>query len=511
MPIIPRAPKLAVRKYVGPYGDFKTLKEAVDWFNASATACTEILLDGCDHDIADTVTVNNGSYDLQIRGLGSAVTYLKAASGLTDKPMFNLKTNCDLNKFTATGSTLTTPTVYGTRAGENFITFDTNMETYHEITDFFADTFKIGIADLIGKEIFLFNYVISSCAVGTQINYSGTPAGIVTLDVEVGNFESCPIGIDLLQATKSNFILNHLVFIHDNGSDIGIKYTGGAFVYQTISNILNCTYNYVGSLISGFDFERTDGRDANIIIKGNVGIEDKVPHAKLNIVDNTTITTLTTQNVYYKAQGINSKTNVKCDAAATGGTFTLTIGAETTGAINYSATPLTMQNNIRTAVEALTAVTTVTVTTVVNATEWNIEFITVSEGFVRPHSATNSLTSVTSITVTPSFYVNKVKCLEDRMTLLSGYPIDGVMWICGNIISSKTGDVVNVALKKNNAKIMCPFSVRCTTSTQPYAFSMVVYLDNITLNDYFEIFLSDATSSNETAILSDMTWYFSAR
>lgn len=101
---------LEARIYVGSKGDFETLKEAVDWFNANATANTEILLDGGDHLINDTVTVNNGSYYLQIRGLGSSVTYLNAATvggtALTGKPMFDLRTDCDMNKFSAQAATL---------------------------------------------------------------------------------------------------------------------------------------------------------------------------------------------------------------------------------------------------------------------------------------------------------------------------------------------------------------------------------------------------------------------
>lgn len=502
------SPYLANRLLVGDQGDYTSLKDAVDWFNYGATNSVEILLDSGYFPITDTITVSNTAYPLVIRGTGSGSTFLEASTGLTNKPILDLQSSCTIKSVQGVGSTLAS---YGTLSTENFLNISTNQGQYYEITDFIADGFYHGIVDTIGSDVFLFNYVIRNCTVGTEVYYAYSPS-IVTLDCEVGNYESCNTGVSLLSGNNSNFILTHLVFLQSLPADKGLVYNGTGFSYQTVANIMNCSWNYIGELASGFDFSRQDGRDGGVVIQGNVGEEDKSPHGKFNVVDNATGVVCTTQSVYYKAVGMNSKLNVFCNAAATGGSFTLSIGGETTGAINYSATPATFASNIKAAVEALAAITTVTVTTVTNAKEWNIEFVTADQGFVSPFSATNSLTSVTTITVTPNFYVTKVKYGANKITSLGKKPYDGVLFISGNLSVNQNGDTTNIGImKNNNGRIISPFSVRTTTSGQPYPFSLVVYLEDVALNDFFEIWVADITSAGKTVIISDLTVYFTAR
>jgi cellulose biosynthesis protein BcsQ len=126
---------------------------------------------------------------------------LVAATGLANKPMFNLASACDLNKFTLVGgnTALGGLSGYGVNAGENCITYNTTANIYSEITDLFIDTFKIGIADLKGVDIFLFNYVISNCEVGVSVNYATTSIPDTTTDIEIGNFINCGVGIDLVK------------------------------------------------------------------------------------------------------------------------------------------------------------------------------------------------------------------------------------------------------------------------------------------------------------------------
>ena len=61
--------KMVNRYVVGTAGDFRTLKEAVDWFNASASIDTEILLDAGSHEVDDTIVVNNATYALSVSGV----------------------------------------------------------------------------------------------------------------------------------------------------------------------------------------------------------------------------------------------------------------------------------------------------------------------------------------------------------------------------------------------------------------------------------------------------------
>jgi hypothetical protein len=494
------AKKVINRKYVGINGDYKTVKEAVDWFNSSANTDIEILCDSGDHEFSDTVIVNNSSYDLQIRGLGCGITRFKAVTGLLNKPMFNFKSNCDLNKITATGSTLST---YGTHTGEDFIIFDTTPGIYSEIKDIFFDTFYKGFNDIIGVDIFFFDFSITTCKTGVSINHTGTGK----LDIEIGNVIDCDVGLDLIKAsTKQDINLNGIILLNSSG-DIGIQYAGAAVVYDEFK-ISNITWNYVGTFGTGFDFSRIDGRDANIYIKSCIGIEDKSPHAKLNITDNATTTTLTTQNLYYKIADMNSKTTIVFDQAATAGNFTISIGGQTTGNIAYNADTAT----IKTAVEALSTVTDCTVTQIVAAKEWTIVFNTATEGWTSDHSVNVSgLSTTTSAVVTQNFYSCKVKFDKNKMINLSKYPYDAVIWITGNVSASNNNRNINIAVKKNNTTILSPFTVRATTASQAYPFAIPIYLDGVAENDYFEVFAANLSAAGETITVQDIYIYYSSR
>lgn len=495
--------RLVNRVTVGLYGKYTTIKDAVDWFNASATSNTEILLDAGHHNISDTIVVDNGSYDLQIRGLGSAVTYLDAVTGLANKPMFEFRTNCDINKVTATGSTLAG---YGNNAGEDFVQITTNVGTYHEFKDIFIDTFNIGIKDVIGSGIFIFDFYISDCiSQGVEINHTGSGE----LDAEVGTIENCPISFDLISATVAEDIfLNSIYYINANPTDVAINYDGTAVTYTNFS-IINGNWNKVGFFISGFDFHRTDGRDSNIEMISNVGYEDKNAHSKMNVVDNTTLTTtLTAANTYYKVTGVRSETRIIFDAAATSGNFTITYDGQTTGNIAYNASAA----NIKTALEALSNITTVTVTQVIASKEWKIRFDTDGEGFEWTQSVDISgLGTTTSVEVLKSFYGCKIGFGFGKMIYQSEHGKDGVMWISGNVQVNQINRNITLGLKKNNTgQIISPMTVRTSTSNQPVSFSLIAYLDDIEQNDYFEIFASSA-NAGDVITLQDLNWYFESR
>jgi hypothetical protein len=106
-----------------------------------------------------------------------------------------------------------------------------------------------------------------------------------------------------------------------------------------------------------------------------------------------------------------SATEIILDAAATAGTFTITYGSETTAAIAYNASAA----DIKSALEALTGITTVTVTQVVASKEWWVRFDTATEGFEWTQSVDISgLTTTTAVDVIKSFYNCKVTMDQKR-------------------------------------------------------------------------------------------------
>jgi len=181
--------QLANRIIVSTNSTYTTVKDAVDYFNASATADTEILVDAGDWYVDDTISVEN-EYNLHIRGLSSSLTRLNAAAGLTGKPMFQLKSACDIDNIYLDGSTLTN---YGTLSGENCIEFITNSGVSYEIQNVGINGFYIGVVDYISADLWMFNFDISECHIGHQVENDST---YVSLNhVEVGNFENGNIGI----------------------------------------------------------------------------------------------------------------------------------------------------------------------------------------------------------------------------------------------------------------------------------------------------------------------------
>ena len=493
------------RKYVSPNGtgDFTTIKDAVDYFNNSATEHTEILISAGVHDVADTITVNNATYSLFIRGTGSGTTILQSAAGLVNKPMFDIRSNCDITKIGVDGSALAN---WGDLDGENFITYSTTEGFYSEITDVIMDTANIGIEDTVGIDLFLFNFVISTCTVaGVRIAHSSLAT--CSTDIETGNFESCIIGVDLVSATSDSFTIINCFFVQDNPTDIGIKYDGDNYGYNGLASIKGCEFNGTGIFYSGFDFHRLDGRDADIEVFGNTGLENKKPHVKLNVVDNTTTTTVATAGTFVKLNGIKSTSKILLDLAATSGTFTITIGDQTTGNIAYDADIAA----IKAALEA-TSLTTVTVTQVVASKEWNITFDTAGEGWDWTQTVdVSALGTTTSGEIIKSFYVCKITPDIGKVTYQPDFGLDGVSYVSGNIQVNQNNRNVTVGILKNNTgNIVSPMTVRCAVQNQPYPFSLIGYLDDVAKNDYYELFVT-SSSDGDVVMLQDLTWYSEGR
>lgn len=490
--------KLKRRLHVGVNGDFSTIKSAVDWFNSSATSNVELIVDGGNHLVTDTITVNNGTYNLAIRGIGSNITILQASTGLTNKPMFDIKSSCDITRLKGDGSTLTS---YGTLSTENFINITQDSGVYCEFTDFRAENFYKAISEQAPIDLFVFNFVIKSCVIGIEINHSGDGF----LDAEVGNIEDVDVGVDLVSATDNCFAIHSVFFFNPLGG-ISIRYDGDNFTCLGYSSIAGCTWNNVGSFTSGFDFKRRDGRDADILMVGNIGEEDKKAHAKINVVDNTTAVTVTTAGTYYKAADVFSVTRIIFDQAATAGTFTITVDDQTTSAIAYNATAGT----IETAIEALSNVTNCTVTQIVEAKEWTIRFETAGEGWVEQSVDVSGLTTTTSVDVIKSFYTVKIKLDQNKVEYLSSQPADCRMWISGNVQVNGTNRNVTIGILENGAgQILSPMTARCATANQPYPFSIVAYVDDVGQGDYFEIYLTSSTNGDQV-IIQDLNWYFEA-
>ena len=123
------------------------------------------------------------------------------------------------------------------------------------------------------------------------------------------DFIQCAKGVNLLSGVSETIsILNATFYNTIAGTDIGILYTPASFTSYSAMFISSNAWNNQGTFISGFDFSRPDGRDANVFMINNSGLEDEKPHSKINVNNNVSTTTVTTSGTYYKANWTNTST-----------------------------------------------------------------------------------------------------------------------------------------------------------------------------------------------------------
>jgi hypothetical protein len=126
-------------------------------------------------------------------------------------------------------------------------------------------------------------------------------------------------------------------------------------------------------------------------------------------------------------------------------------------------------------------------------------------------------TSVTTLTTAGTYYkavftpnesvVAKFLINTNKITYNSNFLMNGLLVISGNLKASDANSSVQVAIKKNGTTIINPVTVRCVASNTSYTYSSHTKLLNIDMGDYFEIFLSSSTNTNDV-ILEDLNIYF---
>ena len=480
------SPKNLVYRYtVGNGADFATLPEAVTWFNSNGIGNSELLVDGGVHQVPTTITINNVSgYPLNIRGLDSAVTYVAAATGLAGLPMFNIVTPCDFRQMTLVGGNATLGGLvgYGVNPGENCFKLNTTADLYCEITDIIIDTFYIAVTDTIGSDIFLYNFVVSDCQTGVAINYTtNSPVTFASIDAEVGNFDNCPIGINLIKtgaAKKGDFYLSHLIFNMGVSTDIGVKYDGANYIYGSVAEMTACTYNKVGTVASGFDF--TNARDADIRLVSNTGVEDSKPHAKINVYANGSTTTITTANVLYKAVFTNSsyyttKMTITNNKMLYQSSITKDGMMWLSGALSVDQNARNLKVCLRREVTVTSVNGGVAVATVVTTNPHNMDTGQQVQMLGWSSTTYNGIKTITKVNDYTFTYPN---------TANVGVVTGGT---CGNLMGLIT--------------------VRNVNASNPVNFSTNCYVEDMIQNGYSEIYVS-STGNGDVITVSDVAWLF---
>lgn len=279
---------------VNPNSSWTTILEAVEFLDLHMTGPAVIRLADETFDIDETITIDL-PFSLTIQSISYGATTIAAATGLTNKPMFRCISDCYFKMLDFDATALAN---YGTVVGEDAIRF-LGDDTYNEIKDCSFNRFYNTILDSTNAELWIFETDISNSQ-GSGILLHGAVAG-VTLKVAETDFIGCNYGINLSKGSDATIQLASGGYYNANAGDTAIFYQPSTFTTFTSISITGNSWNNIGKYIEGFDFTRTDARDANAIVESNAGMGDQKPACFINVINSSTNTTLTNQNVWYKA------------------------------------------------------------------------------------------------------------------------------------------------------------------------------------------------------------------
>lgn len=287
---------------VNSRSSWTTIEEVVAFLNAHMTGPTVVRLGENSYDISNTININL-PYPLTFQGLSYGTSTLAAASGLTGKPMFRCTSDTYFKMLQFDATTLTN---YGNNANEDAIRF-IGANTYNEIKDCTFDRFYNTVLDSTNAEIWVFETDISN-AKNNGILLHGNTAGVI-LKVAETDFISCNYGINLSKGSNATIQLASGGYYNGVAGDTAIFYQPTTFTTFANISITGNSWNNTGKFIEGFDFTRSDSRDANATIESNAGIADKNPNCTIGLLNNAVATNLALASTWYKLVWTNTSSS----------------------------------------------------------------------------------------------------------------------------------------------------------------------------------------------------------
>jgi hypothetical protein len=387
---------------VSTNGSFTTIAEVVAYLNLHISGPTVVRLGGGNYTITATITINL-SEPVTFEGLSFGMTYVE--STVTGSPMFDCQTECYFKMIDFTGASTSSGTDGVHCSGTN---------EYYEIKDCNFMNFDKAVVVSASNEIWVFETDFSDIAsAGIEIAAGSASGG--TTNIAESDFGNIGKGISLTSGNAWIFAASSCNFYPAAGQ-IGIYYNPTNFTSFVTMIISNDGWNNIGTFVSGFDFTRTDGRDANAFIDANHGMESKNPHFNISVLNNNSTTTVTTANAWYKA-------------------------------------------------------------------------------------------SWTNTTTYPSSWI----IVNNKVTYLPVNKRDVTMWISGCMSVAGSNRTLSVAIVKNGVTSTRygEMKVRTSTTNQPYTFSTVVYLEDVSPGNYYELYVSSSTAADVIKI-QDLSWFSSS-
>lgn len=300
---------------VNANSSWTTLQEVIEYLDAHMAGPTVVRLGEETYELSTTLDIDL-PYSLTFQGLSYGNSTIAAASGLAGKPMFRCKSDCNFKMLQFDAASLSG---YGTAAGEDAIRL-VGTGTYNEVKDCTFDRFYNTILDSTDAELWLFETDISR-AQNNGILVHGDSG--VTVKVAETDFISCKRGVNLDKGTNAIIQLASGGYYNNAGTDTAIVYHPATFTSFSSISITGNSWNNTGKYIEGFDFARTDGRDANAIVESNAGMGDKRPNCTINSINSTASTSLTNSNEWYKVSDFTGTVgNTTCKWAISGNKIT---------------------------------------------------------------------------------------------------------------------------------------------------------------------------------------------
>jgi hypothetical protein len=291
-------PRTDNRIVVSEHGSFTSIAEVLAFLSLHMTAPAVVVL-ASELNLISKTQVIDLPYPVTIEALSYGSVTIGPASGLAGTPLFNCITESYFKMIIFDAGMLSG---YGSGAGEDAIQL-TGNGTYNEIKDCSFDGFYNAVADLSDAELWLFECDISNSNNNGLLINSSVPEAIVK--VSETDFTDNLVGVNLLAGSNATVTLSSGFYSNQNDTDIAILYNPSTFSFSNLI-ITGNSWNFVGTGISGFDFSRPDGRDANAFIENNAGIEDEKPHCNIDVVNNSLTTTCALANSWYKANWVNT-------------------------------------------------------------------------------------------------------------------------------------------------------------------------------------------------------------
>jgi hypothetical protein len=223
-----------------------------------------------------------------------------------NKPMFRCMSECYFKMLEFDATALST---YGTHAGEDAIRL-LGSGTYHEIKDCDFTGFYNTIVDSTDAELWLFECDIFNTH-GSGVLVQGTVPG-VKIRVAETDFINCAKGFNMDKGSGAIIQLMSGGYFNSSSTDTAIIYKASTFTSMQTMFITTNSWNQTGKFIEGFDFTRTDGRDAKAVLESNAGVGDSKPKCFISVSNSSTTTSLTTQNTWYKANWGTNTSSETC-------------------------------------------------------------------------------------------------------------------------------------------------------------------------------------------------------